>query len=79
MRNSISYERVQEFVLENNLNESNTIVLHPYDYDIVATEFIIENNLIMYRPFEILGTRIVEDTSGEVKKNQIYVAALAAS
>ncbi len=79
MRTIVSYERVQEFVLENNLDETNTIILHPYDYDIVATEFIIENNLIMYRPVEVLGTKILEDTSGEVKRNHIYVMPLVAS
>lgn len=79
MKTIVSYEKVQEFVLENNLDETNTIILHPYDYDVVATEFIIENSLIMYRPVEILGTKILEDTTGEVRRNHIYVMPLAAS
>ena len=68
MKTLINYEAMHEFVLENSLTENDTIMLHPQDYDTVATEFIIENNLMMYRPVEILGTRILEDTSGEVKR-----------
>lgn len=79
MRHAISYESIREYVLENGLTENDTIILHPYDYDVVATEFIIENNLVMYRPVEILGTKIIEDTSGEVRRHDIYVMPLAAS
>lgn len=79
MRTMITYERVQEFVMENNLTEHDTIMLHPDDYDAVATEFFNENNLMIFRPVEILGTQITEDTSGEVRRHQIYVMPLAAS
>lgn len=79
MRRIINYESVHEFILENSLNENDTIMLHTDDYDTVATEFIIENNLVMYRPVEVLGTRIVEDTTGEVRRNNIFVMPLAAS
>jgi hypothetical protein len=79
MRSAISYESIQEYVLENGLTENDTIMLHPFDYDVVATEYIIENNLMMYRPVEILGTRIIEDTSGEVRRHDIYVLPLIAS
>lgn len=79
MKAVINYESIHEFVLENGLTENDTILLHPHDYDTVATEFIIENNLIMYRPVEILGTRIMEDTTGEVRRNNVYVMPLAAS
>ncbi|RZJ66269.1 MAG: hypothetical protein EOO45_16210 [Flavobacterium sp.] len=79
MRRSISYETVHEYVLENNLTDNDTIVLHPHDFDVVATEYIIENNLIMYRPVEVLGTKVQEDTTGEVRRNNIFVMQLAAS
>jgi hypothetical protein len=79
MKSLINYEMLQGYIVENNLDESDTIILHPSDYDTVATEYIIENNLIMYRPVEILGTRIVEDTTGEVKRHHVYVTELAAS
>jgi hypothetical protein len=79
MNRAINYEAMHEFVQEHSLTENDTIMLHPHDYDTVATEFIIENNLIMYRPVEVLGTRIVEDTTGEVKRNNVYVMPLAAS
>lgn len=79
MRRVINYEAIHEYVMENSLTENDTILLHADDYDTVATEFIIENNLIMYRPVEILGTRILEDTTGEVKRNNVFVMPLAAS
>jgi hypothetical protein len=79
MKTAVSYELVQEYILENNLTENDTIVLHPADYDTVATEYVIENNITIFRPVEILGVRIMEDTTGEVRKNHIYVPPLAAS
>lgn len=79
MKTAVSYEMLQEFILEGNLTDNDTILLHPADYDSVATEYITENNLTMFRPVEILGIRIAEDTSGEVRKNNIYVVPLAAS
>ena len=79
MKTAVSYEMLQEFILEGNLTENDTIVLHPSDYDIVAIEYVVENNLTIFKPVEILGIRIVEDTSGEVRKNHIYVLPLAAS
>lgn len=79
MRNAISYESLQEYVLENGLTDNDTIILHPDDYDAVATEYVVENSLVMYHPVEVLGTRVIEDISGELKKNNIYVLPLAAS
>jgi len=79
MKAAVSYEMLQELILESNLNEHDMIILHPSDYDNVATEYVVENNLSMFRPVEILGISIVEDTSGEVRKNQVYVMPLAAS
>lgn len=79
MRYAISYDSVQEFVLEHELTENDIIVLHPHDYDIVATEFADENNITIYRSFKILGIPVVEDTADEVKKNHIFVMGLTAS
>lgn len=79
MKAAVNYELVQEYILENNLTEEDTIMLHPYDYDNVATEYVIENNITIFRPVEILGIRILEDTTGEVRKSEIYVTPLAAS
>jgi hypothetical protein len=79
MKTAISYDTIHEYVIENNLTENDTIILHPSDYDYVATEYIVENSLTMYRPVEILGTRIIEDTTGEIRKNHIYVMPLVAS
>ena len=79
MRIAISYDSVQEYILENDLTENDTIVLHPADYDVLASEFAEENNIMIFRSFEILGIPVTEDTSDEVKKSQILVMQLAAS
>lgn len=79
MRYAVSYDSVQEFVLEHDLSENDSIVLHPHDYDVVATEFADENNIMIYTSFKILGVSVLEDTAYEVKKNHIFVMGLAAS
>lgn len=79
MRIAISYDTVQEFILENDLTENNSIVLHPADYDALVTEFAEENNIMIFRSFEILGIPVLEDTADEVKKSHIAVLQLAAS
>lgn len=73
MRYAISYDSIQEYVLDNDLKEDNIIVLHPDDYDIVATEFADENNVTIYRSFKVLGISVIEDTTHEVKRNNIFV------
>lgn len=78
MRYAVSYDSVHEFVLENDLNENNIIVLHPHDYNTVASEFADENDMTIYRSFKILGIPVVEDTADEVKKNHIFVMEPAA-
>lgn len=79
MRIAISYDSVQEFILENDLNENDNIILHPHDYDTLAAEFAAENNIMIYTSFKILGVPVLEDTADEVKKNHILVMELAAS
>ena len=79
MRIAISYDSVQEFILEQDLTENNTIVLHPSDYDVLAAEYAMENNIMIFRSFVILGVPVLEDTSDGVKKNQTVVVELAAS
>jgi hypothetical protein len=79
MRTAITYDTVQEYVLEHDLTENNSIVLHPADYDTVAAEYADENNITIFRSFEILGVPVMEDTADEVRKNQILVMHLAAS
>lgn len=79
MGRTLNYEKVQEYILDNNLTENDTILLHPYDYEEVAAEFFEEHNLFMYRPVEILGVSILEDTTGTAKKNTIYILEQAAS
>lgn len=79
MRIAISYDSVQEFILENDLTENDNIILHPQDYDTLAAEFAAENNIMIYTSFKILDVPVLEDTADEVKKNHIMVMELAAS
>ena len=79
MRYAISYGSVHEFVLDNDLTDHDTIVLHPEDYEVVAAEYLSENNFTLYRPVEVLGVKVLEDTDDEVKKKHIYVTPLKAS
>lgn len=79
MRLAISYGSVHEFIIENDLTENDTILLHPDDFDNVAQEYIAENNIMIFRSMEILGVDILEDTAGEVKRNHVYVMASVAS
>jgi len=77
MRTAITYDLVQEYVLEHDLTENSTIVLHPSDYDTVASEYADENNIVIFRSFEILGVPVMEDTEDEVRKNHIAVMHMA--
>ena len=80
MRYAVSYDSVQEFILDNALTENDTILLHPSDYDNVAKEFVAENNLLIFRPVEVLGVKVLEDNADEVRRNNIMVmTTLAAS
>lgn len=79
MRYSISYDTVQEFIIDNDLTDNDTIVLHPRDYDVLATEYAAENNRMIFTSLEILGVPVVEDTEDEVRKNEIFVMPLVAS
>lgn len=79
MRIAISYDSVQEFILENDLTENDNIILHPQDYDTLAAEFAAENNIMIYTSFKILDVPVLEDTADEVKKNHIMVMELSAS
>ena len=79
MRRHVTLEMLQEYVLDHNLSEYETIMLHPDDYDVIAAEYFNENELMIFRPVEILGTRILEDTHGEVRRNQVFVLPAVAS
>ncbi|MHA3786662.1 hypothetical protein ACX0HA_00520 [Flavobacterium hauense] len=79
MRIAISYDTVQEYIIDNDLTDNDTIVLHPSDYETLAAEYAEENNIMIFRSLEILGIPVLEDTENEVKKSQIVVTQLAAS
>lgn len=71
----MTFEGIREYILENELTDSFAIVLHPLDFDRVALDYISIYETIE-RPFEILGIEILEDTSGQVPRDQIRIIAL---
>ena len=79
MKFAISYGSVHEFIIDNDLTESDAILLHPDDFEAVVQEYIAENNIMIFRSMEILGVSILEDTAGEVKRNRVYVMPSVAS
>ncbi|KAF2519372.1 hypothetical protein E0W68_03225 [Flavobacterium salilacus subsp. salilacus] len=70
-RMNVSVESVMRFIIDNELTDSVAIVLHPNSFDALAIDYIAINGNIE-RPFEVLGIKILEDTSGEVSRNQIH-------
>lgn len=79
MKLAISYDSIQEYIIDNDLTEHDTILLHPIDYDKLARQFAEENNIMIFRSLEILGVTILEDTSDEIKRSHVLVMAAAAS
>lgn len=71
MKITITYDLIQEYILDNNLSDGEVIMLHPSDYDTVADGFMAEHDLTIYMPVEILGISIIEDTTGTIRKNII--------
>ncbi len=66
----MSFEGMQEFILDNELTDSIMIVLHPDSFDALALDYISIHEAIQ-RPFEILGIIIEEDKTGTVSMNEI--------
>jgi hypothetical protein len=72
---TMTFNGIREYILENEITDSFAIVLHPFDFDRVALDYISIHETIE-RPFEILGIEILEDTSGKVPKNQVMIIEL---
>ena len=69
----MSYIGICNFIIDNELTDSVVIVLHPENFDKVALDYVkLHNNI--ERPCEILGIEILEDTTGKIAKNKIYLA-----
>ena len=79
MKLAVSYSSIMEYIMENDLTENDSILLHSKDYDIVATQFAQEENIMIFRSIEILGVTLLEDTSDEVRRNSLLVTGAAAS
>ncbi|MCW4468444.1 hypothetical protein OGH69_05665 [Flavobacterium sp. MFBS3-15] len=72
MHRLMSFEGMQEYIIDNELTDSVMIALHPESFDTLALDYIRIHETIQ-RPFEILGIEIIEDTSGTVQKNQVRI------
>lgn len=71
----MSFEGMQEFIIDNELTDSVMITLHPDSFDALAMDYIGIHETIQ-RPFEILGITIETDTTGEVPRNEIQIIEL---
>lgn len=69
----ITYDRMREFILENELTDSIAISLHPDTFDELVMDYLDINNNQIERPFEILGIEILQDQSGIVQQNRINI------
>lgn len=66
----MSFEGMQEYIIDNELTDSVMIRLHPDSFDALAMDYIGIHETIQ-RPFEILGITIEADATGEVPRNEI--------
>ncbi|MGQ2982591.1 hypothetical protein [Flavobacterium sp.] len=71
----MSFDGMQEFIIDNELTDSVMITLHPDSFDALALDYIGIHETIQ-RPFEILGITIEEDTTGEVLRNVVRIVEL---
>lgn len=71
----MSFEGMQEFIIDNELTDSVMVILHPDSFDALAMDYIGIHETIQ-RPFEILGITIEADATGEVPRNEIQIIEL---
>ncbi|HYD90623.1 MAG TPA: hypothetical protein VEA37_03935 [Flavobacterium sp.] len=69
----ITYDAMRNYIIDNELTDSVAISLHPDSFDDLVMDYLDINNNQIERPFEILGIEILQDSTGNVVKNQINV------
>ena len=67
----ITYDEMRNFIIENELTDSVAITLHPDSFDELVMDYLDINGNQIERPFEILGIEILQDSTGNVAKNQV--------
>jgi hypothetical protein len=74
----ITYETMQNFILEKELTDSVALSLHPDSFDDLVMDYLDFNNNQIERPFEILGIEIMQDSTGAVAKNNVQILTVVA-
>ena len=74
----ITYETMQNFILEKELTDSVALSLHPDSFDDLVMDYLDFNNNQIERPFEILGIEIMQDSTGAVEKNNVQILTVVA-
>lgn len=69
----ITYDAMRNYIIDNELTDSVAISLHPDSFDDLVMDYLDINNNQIERPFEILGIEILQDSTGNVVKNQINI------
>ncbi|QEE49581.1 hypothetical protein FUA48_08300 [Flavobacterium alkalisoli] len=69
----ITYDAMREFIIENELTDSVSIVLHPDSFDELVLDYLDFNDNQIERPFEILGIEILQDNNGNIPKSKIHI------
>jgi len=73
----ITYDAMRNFIIDNELTDSVAISLHPDSFDDLVMDYLDANGLLLQRPFEILGIEIVQDSTGNVTKNNVNILDIA--
>ena len=68
---NITYDGMRNFIIENELTDSVAVSLHPDNFDELVMDYLDINGNQIERPFEILGIEILQDTTGNVAKDQV--------
>ena len=69
----ITYDTMREFIIENELTDSVSIMLHPDSFDELVLDYLDFNDNQIERPFEILGIEILQDNTGNIPKSKIHI------
>lgn len=70
--NEISIASIRSFLFAKKIDKGDSLVLNPMDYENI-TEEIKNSEEPIDIPLNVLGVRIVKDTSGEVPNGKVQI------
>ena len=69
----ITFDAMREFIIERELTDSVALVLHPDSFNELVLDYLDFNGNQIERPFEILGIKVLQDSTGNIPKSQIHI------